>query len=1825
MKRKFILLMMLLNIIGGVKFNVLNAQETQYRIKSVSTGKYITIFNNNNSNNSGTNGGVGVADYAESNAQIFTFETNGNGYYVKSADGYYIKCYDWNVDAYSTNSPAFNATTLLGFDFDGGTFSLRKLGSSKYFKVELVNGIYYIFCDCDGTNCTIETWQLETVLVDDDIIPDAPTNLVATTIDHKSVSLTWEAGENATRYNVHVYKDGTEIENSPYSTNATTYIVEGLNAETTYTFKIQSVRGSNLSEIFSNEASAKTLEAPKTQKIIFSLKDSYGDGWNGNYFMISYEGYSEQLDLSSGSSITYEREMPQNVEVTLTYTKGTGQYTYPQENSFEIKYEDGEVIWSKTVGELLTTISYTFKVKSNDPSIESNLASLDLGTVRVGNFWTEKETLSHNVELTAKNTTIKSVAIDNSFFTADADLADAADQTSFNFNVSYDKTAEDGAKSGNIVVTYMNGEEETTYEIPMSATAYTPVQGDAIENPIAVAFDENGYYSSTPTFSDLHDDYILPSETWNEGNNPDAVYRFVLEEKALVTAGVNVGAWMAVYNEDFNGAGGPKADNAIATGLNNTVLSEGTYYLLLATNGTFTFTMTKTSVPAPTISYNSPDNESANNDNPMLEWDMQYADEYQLLFGTDAENLDVLVDWTEELANSYQTSELQDNTKYYWQIVAKNKAGTTIGEVQSFVTLLDVPQITSATSVNLYQGETATITWETVANAVSYTVYNGDVILATLETTVTSYELSDLEHNMTGYSIYVTATQEGLGESLKSEAVVVKVAGEFSLTVNVKDVNGAAIEGATVTIDMSKAYDEFGVQVASMESVTTDAEGKVIVTLPILGGYAQYGSSWLTPYYTLAVSKSPYTETSDAVSTAYNIPTSKDFTLYLPTPSSVYPENYEYLLLAGGEFILNWDAVEGATEYNVYKQGAYNYSTWTYDYTQLGTVTTNKYTATAEYDNVGSKYAVSAVFEGGLETNKAVTSEYIYVLGTGDVEGIVKDTEGEPVAGAALKLSGTTGFGEDIHIGETSADGTFTFEDVIEGTYSLTVSHYNYEPATVSSIVVDYNVETTLDDISLTPKAAIENVTVTADNSGNVSWTGEYAKYNVYRRNVEAPQELTEVATEVTTTSTTDAEWESLEAGTYQYGVAVLLEPQAQTRGDENLILEEKFETYNDDNKIPEGRYKYGEGSSGSATWKCTSNNLTIDITAIDGNMAQSKGSSQNNLRYYLVTPPIQTSDNPSTLTFNYVNPNWGSDYSELEVYWSTINNGNWQLLETYKVSTAWQYPTIDLSTAIAGVQSETIYIAFCHVDHWGHGVGIDNVKIIGEGISLVETQIVWSNEVVKQGTNTFEGTVSTDWNVADNWSNGVVPATGDEVIVNANAVISSAVNVANLTINAGSYTGNSLTVANGGALTVSGTISQQSNYQLVLEEGGQIFQNNAGVTARFRMSIDNPTDWSNLSNKDGWQFISIPMNDVSYTDFAGTYNPSTGNNTCDYDLYKYDGSQDLEWQNYKDGFSEDKFQLGVGYLASRKEVETVNLYGTLNAATSKTWGQYSINNDKDFANFRLIGNPFTFDMDMAKLNSYGTMVTGYAIVNANGEYEYKTEGTVKVGEGFFVKLATNYASLTYNHNTRSAKSESNNSINLIATGNAGKDNMIINFAGQEENGFNKIENFNSEIAEIYISNNGSRFAIMSFDQNITEIPVCFDAKQMGNYTIAAQPQGKFQSVTLIDRFTGVETNLLMDSYTFTATANDNHDRFIVKMVNSQQTTANSNFAYVSGEDLILNIEGSVQIIDVMGRVVYSNDVTSDNNRINVSDFENAAYVIRVINEEGVKVQKIIL
>ena len=346
----------------------------QYRVKANSLNKYLYVLDND-AHTDGTNGGVVIYQTVNDDAQLFTLEDAGNGaYYFKSATGYYIYCQAWNVDAYSTTAK----TALKLVDQGDGSFRLQNTNNNKYFKVQQVGMFYFPFCDCDGVDCTIETWSLEAVEGGEEptpepepepVAPAAPTNVVATADGQNSIIVTWDAVEGATDY--YVYKGGQMWANT---SGATTYTENGLDAGTEYCFAVQTVANDLESELSEEvcETTDPAFEIPEgviwNCSVEFVLGDSYGDGWNNNNLYVSYGDVTEKLTLTGGKSTTYVLEIPKGTHVTVTY-KPEG--SFQSENTFGVRYYgDTEYICTQYTINNNQTYTHEFDVNC-EPSMPS--------------------------------------------------------------------------------------------------------------------------------------------------------------------------------------------------------------------------------------------------------------------------------------------------------------------------------------------------------------------------------------------------------------------------------------------------------------------------------------------------------------------------------------------------------------------------------------------------------------------------------------------------------------------------------------------------------------------------------------------------------------------------------------------------------------------------------------------------------------------------------------------------------------------------------------------------------------------------------------------------------------------------------------------------------------------------------------------------------------------------------------------------------------------------------------------------------------------------------------------------------------------------------------------------------------------------------------------------------------------------------------------------------------------------------------------------------------------------------------------------------------
>ncbi len=477
----------------------------------------------------------------------------------------------------------------------------------------------------------------------------------------------------------------------------------------------------------------------------------------------------------------------------------------------------------------------------------------------------------------------------------------------------------------------------------------------------------------------------------------------------------------------------------------------------------------------------------------------------------------------------------------------------------------------------------------------------------------------------------------------------------------------------------------------------------------------------------------------------------------------------------------------------------------------------------------------------------------------------------------------------------------------------------------------------------------------------------------------------------------------------------------------------------------------------------------------------------------------------------------------------------------------------------------------------------------------------------------TFTGNGS--WSESSNWLNSIMPTATDDVVIDGNAFISEEVTVNSLAINEGK----SITIQNGGVFNVTGEFVNTDYDALIIEDGGQIIQTNEDVAATFKKNIVNPSSWNNPVS--GWQFISSPMIDAATEGFESTEG--------DYDLYKFDGFEELQWVNYKnhDDF-EETFTSGIGYIASYETQEVASFKGNLNNETEYFEFEINFDSDNEWACFSLLGNPFSFDIDW-DLMVPSRMEEGFVTLNTTtGAYIYNVEGKIKVGEGFMVNAYNRRSTLDYDNAAKSRKAKSNY-INIILSNSNGSDNVIVRFGESENAGFPKLDNINPNIANVYVKEDDNRYGIYNLNPEVNEIPLYFDAKEMGTYTLTFDLEGNYDNLYLVDKMTGESVNLLIENeYSFTATSNDNPERFVLLKDNSQQTTDNSHFAYINNGDIVIfDIESDAQIriFDALGRCVYNGGASNETNRISAGSFSNGVYMIQKIDDKGVKVQKLIL
>lgn len=432
------------------------------------------------------------------------------------------------------------------------------------------------------------------------------------------------------------------------------------------------------------------------------------------------------------------------------------------------------------------------------------------------------------------------------------------------------------------------------------------------------------------------------------------------------------------------------------------------------------------------------------------------------------------------------------------------------------------------------------------------------------------------------------------------------------------------------------------------------------------------------------------------------------------------------------------------------------------------------------------------------------------------------------------------------------------------------------------------------------------------------------------------------------------------------------------------------------------------------------------------------------------------------------------------------------------------------------------------------------------------------------------------------------------------------------------------ITVPNGVTLTLTGT-NFGTEENLIIEDGGQLVTTSSNVQATFKKTIATST------NEDAhWYTISSPVTNTVAPAAPGVTITSVSNlvnNDVTYNLYRYvENAATNQWESYNPGNHNDFVALlnGHGYLY-RNNGQPLTFTGEVNVEDVEVPVTAASSNN-GIKGFNLLGNPYSHDITLkhVKTDENEYFYNCY-ILSGEGSWTagtlYDDETSIHPCQGFFVQ-ANESATATISKNTQRGINANGDFIRFTVANNEYKDVAYAIFdKGQD---LTKINHRNAKIQQIYIPKDDENFAIATMADNNQSFNLNFKAMTMGQYTLSFKAKGEFNYLHVIDRMTGEDIDMLLEGeYSFIGSPQDNEARFIVRLgyLPNYDNNGADIFAYQNGSDIIVSGEGELQIFDVMGRMVSTQNVSGTET---ISVNAQGVYIFRLVGSE-IKTQKIVV
>ncbi len=461
----------------------------------------------------------------------------------------------------------------------------------------------------------------------------------------------------------------------------------------------------------------------------------------------------------------------------------------------------------------------------------------------------------------------------------------------------------------------------------------------------------------------------------------------------------------------------------------------------------------------------------------------------------------------------------------------------------------------------------------------------------------------------------------------------------------------------------------------------------------------------------------------------------------------------------------------------------------------------------------------------------------------------------------------------------------------------------------------------------------------------------------------------------------------------------------------------------------------------------------------------------------------------------------------------------------------------------------------------------------------------------------------------------------------------------------------------------------------------GVSFDNSCGTATDF-FGNTLAYDWHMLSTPlaDAALGISYNNESINYwdgedlgnqvTSVANSYLPDGIGNVANWDFYSF-YEPEYHWINLKRNSAshhhydapydhivyenEDTLVAGKGYMAAIKKDSYLCNTGTLNGPAnpvSITLTKLSHEPGIEELGYNLLGNPYQAYLDVNKflgdnnLSSYWVYIAesdNYVAGNADAsENPALPSATLHPHQGFFVLANSDGQTVNFDYDKMALTEPVSESyfrgdkvnyplVNLFATSEKGKKDLtVIEFNRPEFGGSYKMRAINNADFELSAYANNSRYSILFIEKGTEKVPVHFRTNEAGTFTMTwSTYHGNFTSLFLVDNLTGTRTDMLRnDHYTFNGTPNDYDARFYITFKCTgveEYIETEEDFAWYNGNEWVINGNGTLQVIDMLGRVLMTRRVETSSYGVSTNNLAAGVYMMRLINENKTKVQKIIV